>query len=626
MGVRGGCEAIVHTVRALMEDTNIPQDSRCLLQVDLINAFNRANRETAFREVRRLFPELARWIESTYGTQAELIFGEAVILSCDGFHQGDPLACLLFSLVLHPIIMKISSEVPELLLNGWFLDDGALMGKVEDLSRAVSIIRQEGPARGLFLSTSATTPRPKSTIWCPDSPSPTMDPLGHGIPRIQEPGIILLGSPIGGHDFEQKFITNKIKTIRELTQLLPLIKDPHSEFVLLRSCFSLPKIVFLLRSTDPTLHQNLWATFDGLIRDTLIHILGSAIQDKQWAQAQLPVAMGGLGLRGAVNHSAGAFISSVYASEVLKEGLLPHGNVHLDISTAMALLMQRADELSQEELPEMTQKMISFEIDKKLKISLEQSLTIKRDKARLASLGLAHAGDWLNVIPSPVLGLHVRPQEFRYSVLYRLGAPIYTTDGACPACRKDSDRFGDHALVCGSHGERIARHNQLRDAIYSVAASSNLAPRKEENALLPGTSARPADVFIPHWTGGRDTALDVTVVSPLLTDRLDNSISTPGHTLTVAFNEKCRDYLEPCEREGLSFIPLPVETLGGWHDKACDQIKKLARAQARSSGKEEGDAVRHLFQRLGVLLVKGNSALMLNRIPSFPLPEIDGDL
>ena len=139
--------------------------------------------------------------------------------------------------------------------------------------------------------------------------------------------------------------------------------------------------------------------------------------------------MGELGLRGAVDHSAGAYISSVHASEVLKEGLLPHGNVQLDISAAVALLKQKTDELSQEELSDMTQKMIGFEIDKKLKILLEQSLTVKKDKARLASLGLQHAGDWLNVIPSPVLGLHVRPPEFRYSVLYRLGAPIFTTDG-----------------------------------------------------------------------------------------------------------------------------------------------------------------------------------------------------
>ena len=79
-----------------------------------------------------------------------------------------------------------------------------------------------------------------------------------------------------------------------------------------------------------------------------------------------------------------------------------------------------------------------------------------------------------------------------------------------------------------------------------------------------------------------------------------------------------------CERTGLSFIPLPVETLGGWHKKVVEQLRKLARAQARSTGKEEDDSIRHLFQRLGVLLVKGNATLLLNRIPLFPLPDIDG--
>ena len=98
---------------------------------------------------------------------------------------------------------------------------------------------------------------------------------------------------------------------------------------------------------------------------------------------------------------------------------------------------------------------------------------------------------------------------------------------------------------------------------------------------------------------------------------MDLAITSPGHTLITAFNDKCRDYLQACEREGLAFIPLPVETLGGWHKKAVEQLKKLARAQARSTGKEEDYSVRHLFQRLGVLLVNGNAALLLNRIPSW---------
>ena len=42
------------------------------------------------------------------------------------------------------------------------------------------------------------------------------------------------------------------------------------------------------------------------------------------------------------------------------------------------------------------------------------------------------------------------------------------------------------------------------------------------------------------------------------------------------------------------------------------------------SGREEAECVRHLFQRLSILLVKGNAALFLNRQPHHPEPEIDG--
>ena len=87
--------------------------------------------------------------------------------------------------------------------------------------------------------------------------------------------------------------------------------------------------------------------------------------------------------------------------------------------------------------------------------------------------------------------------------------------------------------------------------------------------------------------------MDVTVVSPLLTDRLDLFITMPVHTLEVAFNDKCRDYLEACEREGISFIPFPVETLGVWNKKAADQLRKLVKAQTRTTDKREDDAIRH---------------------------------
>ena len=59
----------------------------------------------------------------------------------------------------------------------------------------------------------------------------------------------------------------------------------------------------------------------------------------------------------------------------------------------------------------MSQKVVSLKIDLKLHLNLVNSLTDVRDKARKASLGLAHAGDWINVIPSPILGLHIRSSD-----------------------------------------------------------------------------------------------------------------------------------------------------------------------------------------------------------------------
>ena len=113
------------------------------------------------------------------------------------------------------------------------------------------------------------------------------------------------------------------------------------------------------------------------------------------------------------------------------------------------------------------------------------------------------------------LGLHLRPKEFTAAVKYRLGIPVYPSADPCIACGEDSDKFGDHAIGCGKEGERIYRHNVIRDAIYETAKQASLAPAKEQSALLPGSQAKPADVYIPGWANGRDAALDVTVVSSL---------------------------------------------------------------------------------------------------------------
>ena len=74
--------------------------------------------------------------------------------------------------------------------------------------------------------------------------------------------------------------------------------------------------------------------------------------------------------------------------------------------------------------------------------------------------------------------------------------------------------LGDHALCCGSGGERIGRHNHVRNALYEMAQEAGNSLVREGNAIIPGSQRRPADLLIPRWAGPLDAALDVTVTHP----------------------------------------------------------------------------------------------------------------
>ena len=154
--------------------------------------------------------------------------------------------------------------------------------------------------------------------------------------------------------------------------------------------------------------------------------------------------------------------------------------------------------------------------------------------------------------------------------------------------------------------------------------SAALGPTREGRFLLPGTDRRPADVFIPQWTGGRDTALDVTVTHPMQRGMVRGAAAEAGHAVRAAHKRKMDGSAEECAQEGIVFRPLAVETLGGWHPVAVEEVNKLAAALARQTGEDEKEATRHLWQRLGLQLQRGNSTMFANRMPRYSDPTIDG--
>ena len=181
-------------------------------------------------------------------------------------------------------------------------------------------------------------------------------------------------------------------------------------------------------------------------------------------------------------------------------------------------------------------------------------------------------------------------------------------------------------MCCGSGGERIARHNHLRDHLHETAAAAGLAPVREARFLIPGEDSRPADVLLPHWVAGQDAAMDVTVVNPCQVATVEGAATTAGHALEHAFARKVRGAAAACQAQGVTFLPMVVESFGGWHEAAAREVGRLGAARARQSGQGEREAVRHLWGKLGMLLQRGNAAILVNRVPSFPLPGIDGQL
>ena len=197
---------------------------------------------------------------------------------------------------------------------------------------------------------------------------------------------------------------SEVSEVREVTELLPLLQDPHTEFVLLRCCLSLPKLSFVLRTTDTTDLTHLLIDFDAITRDGLARILGCTLDDKAWKQAKLPVSLGGMGLRAAQDHAPAAHAASLLACQPLLQGLLGNQGQEVEAtvlspSLVEALTVTMGEEVREQELVGVPQRQLGIKVDKEQERKRMEEVAEgdSEEMARLKSLTLPHAGDWLNV-------------------------------------------------------------------------------------------------------------------------------------------------------------------------------------------------------------------------------------
>ena len=565
--IRGGCESVIHAASTTLR-SGTPIKDRYVLQVDLENAYNNIDRAHFLAETRQRLPILSSWAELAYGNPSHLFYRGHCLLSSVGAKQGDAVAGYLFGAGLQPVIEEINRAAPNLVANMWIMDDGTVIGDIDSLRSVVDVLEREGPSKGLLLNKS------KSSIWVGEHFPSTDDPLSRGIPKGEPSGIQLLGSPIGSNTFMEASVNERVTKIESsIVTKLSSLGDPQIQLALLRSCLSLPTLMYTLRTCVPSSLQQAYARFDDIQREAADDIIGFPLTDSAWAQATLPVSMGGLGLKSAVAHAPAAYLSSLVQSKDVVDKLLPSFSHRHDLDASLSIFRAAVTSLPPSALEKLdfvdgdfSQKNLSHLIDSDILSSLLKDAAANLDRrtaARLLSLGLPQAGAFLNAIPNPTFGLSINPELFRTSLRYRLGLRVYnSSQHQCPACGRDSDAFGDHTITCASEYERIHRHDIICDAIYDIAKHAGLSPVSEAR-LIANSQSRPGDIFLPNWRS-RQTAFDVAVTSPLSQSALPQSSSTPGAAIQMMKSRKMTKHFRPCQSNGVTFVPLVVETLGGW--------------------------------------------------------------
>ena len=501
--------------------------------------------------------------------------------------------------------------------NCWFIDDGCVVGSPGLLAAVIKLIQSDGPSLGLHINLE------KSEVVYLNKKVESDDFFPEQISKHDNSDFEILGVPVGSAIHTSAFLQHKVEKAIRLMEMLEQLDDPQVAYTLLRTCVSFGKFCYYIRTIPPSLVKEAALSFDNCVRSCFQSIISSNLSDSQWMQCTLDLKHGGLGLRKVSEHTNAAYIASVIAnSSTIKDSICrnaPSGEcAHLRKAVEdYNLTVGLSDGLCTPFPVVVTQKKLSSTIDDMNYKTLFQSTPLPVDRARLTAVSAPHASAWLSVIPNEQLGLSLSPHEWRAVARWWLGAEVFSEDSKCPFCHHDQGRSGHHATVCKVNGDLTRRHNAIRDTIFRMASQAALSPHLEKPYILPGIKQKLADLYIPNWSRGEPLAMDITVVSPTQVHLLDYHHPQSEQLCAAHWREeqKRKKYEQSLDAEHILFVPLAVESFGGWGTASIPIFRTLARMVANRSDQPVSSVSCWLYQRLAIALQKNNARAMIARQP-----------
>ena len=558
-----GAEAIVHAARSYL---NGLEGDRLMFKLDFKNAFNSIRRDLMLSRTLEKVPVAFPLAYISYRQPSFLFHGEYTIESCEGVQQGDPLGPLLFCIAIHDLINTVKSE-----FSVFYLDDGILGGSSKDVISDLKVLEERARHIGLVLNHS------KSECICKD-PS-TRDQFLAEFPSVCNTipeEATLLGSPIGGLVSINNALETKISDLEILGERLEILQA-HDALCLLRNAFSLPKLLYILR-TAPCFQSPLLTSFDDLQRRLLESICNVPLTNSNWMQTSLPITFGGIGIRSAALLAPSAYLASAAGCSSTSLAILP-SRLHVSLNPLHSEALQMWKSLSPTSLepPIGANTCHQKHWDLPLVKSCFSSLLSAADssgRTRLLASQQKEAGAWLCVPPVSSLGLRMCNDSIRVAVGLRLGVSLCTPH-LCSLCKSPVDASGVHGLSCRMSKGRLPRHSALNNIIHRALSAANIPSTLEPRGLCRLDGKRPDGLTITPWSKGRALVWDVTCWDSFATSNTAMSSSHAGRLADFAATRKRETYKELSISH--HFQPIAFESTGAFGQDALEFVSDLAR-------------------------------------------------
>ena len=423
----------------------------------------------------------------------------------------------------------------------------------------------------------------------------------------------LLGAPLFVGRHLDEALDKKVGDLKRAASRLKKL-HAHDGLLILKNALSAPKLIYILR-TSPCSDNQVLDEFDNTLRASLTTIANCSLSDTAWAQATLPVAKGGLGIRSVAALAPSAYLASAAATLDLQRRLLPSDFNDLELDRALKIWSSR---LNQPTPPVLINAMRQASWDAPVVAEAVDSISrLNQDPYHMARWKAAldpHSGDWLKALPISAIGLRLDNEAVRIAVGIRLGCNLCTPHTCI--CSEFVDARGTHGLACRHNKGRLIRHSLLNDVVHRTLTKAGFPAMKEPAGLLQSNGRRPDGCSLIPWQGGKCVAWDVTAPDTLARSHLSDTSQTAAAAAESASRKKVAKYSEISRTH--FFVPIAVESLGPINSAGVDFLCTLGKLLSDKSG--DPRETPFLFQRISIINQRMNAAAIIG---CFPAADVD---